>query len=411
MEVQGPDAEFHSDRKREIIAAIKDKIEGNTSSPLWAGLWLADLECLESILRTAESPITLLGLAIDYGVIVRFWGQRERSRSPATSQPSSPSRSGPTQSSSPLHRLTTIGQATLRDEATEGRADQPASTSVTPPRPAKRRRFSSDSRSKGAAQGCRSRDENKCLITEYLDPIDVAHIFPFSMRNISEHDDRARQFWQLLRVFWKKERVDAWYAASISRGTEVVNNLICFAPHIHRWHSKGLFALQPIHQSEDRKQLTVKFYWLPQREFAQHVDLLDAPTIPDKLTGIKMAYKAWNVRTEEKVVSGTEIVMKTSDPDNLPLPDWDLLDLQWVLQRLTALSGAADVYDDYDDDDSSEIQLSSDVFYDELDNGDGDIHIHDDIPSPDQDVEPFCLSPRVPKSGRTTYESADLPVS
>ena len=52
--------------------------------------------------------------------------------------------------------------------------------------------------------------------------------------------------------------------------------------------------------------------------------------------------------------SGQVFTFKTTDPEKLPLPSMELLEMQWYLQRLVAMSGAADwpslVWDDDDDD-------------------------------------------------------------
>jgi hypothetical protein len=53
------------------------------------------------------------------------------------------------------------------------------------------------------------------------------------------------------------------------------------------------------------------------------------------------------------IESGDIFTFTTDDPAIRPLPSWELLDMQWVLQRLTAMSGGAgtpdvDVYDDED---------------------------------------------------------------
>lgn len=53
------------------------------------------------------------------------------------------------------------------------------------------------------------------------------------------------------------------------------------------------------------------------------------------------------------IQSGDEIRITTEDPQNCPLPHWDLLEMQWVLNRVVAMSGAVDVdseFDDVDDD-------------------------------------------------------------
>ncbi|KAM5436487.1 hypothetical protein MferCBS31731_005765 [Microsporum ferrugineum] len=394
MATQGPNAEFASERRRELLTTLKELVDiempQGVSSTLWAGLWLGDLERLERNIDLAKktSVETFIG---DFSDIITKWAQRNGPNSRSGSKSSSPSpRPSPSQSSSRLHRSAVERYTRSRIEAAEGTANQPTSEPVTPP--AKRQRRDSDNRSRAATMKCRFRDGDRCVVTKSLHPVDATHIFPYSLQESWKLDNPNNNFWTLLKTFWTEDHVNTWLAAAFPNGTtEVVENLICFAPTIHRWHSKGLFGLQPIHQSEDKKRLTVKFYWFPVRRRAENIDLLDTPSIPDDLAGINMDYKAWNVRTEEKIVSGAEIVLETSDPENIPLPSWDLLDMQWNLQRLTALSGAADVFlDAIDDDDSSGIGWEEDLSCDQS----------DDIASSDQDVEPLSLSPQALKVGK-----------
>jgi hypothetical protein len=55
-----------------------------------------------------------------------------------------------------------------------------------------------------------------------------------------------------------------------------------------------------------------------------------------------------------RIRSGEIFTFTTNDPENLPLPSLGLLEMQWVLQRLVGMSGAAGwptfTTDDDDDD-------------------------------------------------------------
>ena len=66
---------------------------------------------------------------------------------------------------------------------------------------------------------------------------------------------------------------------------------------------------------------------------------------------LERCVKLWNVQSERKICSADEITFKTEDPETLPLPSWELLDMHWVLQRMSALAGAAEVEDDIESDD------------------------------------------------------------
>jgi hypothetical protein len=70
--------------------------------------------------------------------------------------------------------------------------------------------------------------------------------------------------------------------------------------------------------------------------------------------------KLYNVSTDEKISSGDEIHLCTDGPERLPLPNLDLLEMQWALQCVAAMSvniaalfGGLDFqYEPGDDDDN-----------------------------------------------------------
>ncbi|OJD20560.1 hypothetical protein ACJ73_08106 [Blastomyces percursus] len=47
----------------------------------------------------------------------------------------------------------------------------------------------------------------------------------------------------------------------------------------------------------------------------------------------------------------TTFIFKTTNPDTQPLPSFEFLEMQWHLQRIVSMSGAAEIYDDDIDDD------------------------------------------------------------
>jgi hypothetical protein len=98
--------------------------------------------------------------------------------------------------------------------------------------------------------------------------IEVAHIYPHHSIKQKEEDKGGLQhgFWNYLRVFWSKEKVTAWESNLFpqgigEKGYEEVYNLISLAPTVHAIWGRGLFALKPISESDDKKTLTVQFFW------------------------------------------------------------------------------------------------------------------------------------------------------
>ena len=51
------------------------------------------------------------------------------------------------------------------------------------------------------------------------------------------------------------------------------------------------------------------------------------------------------------ICSGEEVVMTTDDPVNRPLPNYNILERQWFLQRVCAIAAAAEIDDDLEDGD------------------------------------------------------------
>ena len=56
----------------------------------------------------------------------------------------------------------------------------------------------------------------------------------------------------------------------------------------------------------------------------------------------------------KNVASGTVFTLTTEDPKEFPLPSRPLLEMQWLLHRVAAMSGAAEAQDDSDWDDNDE---------------------------------------------------------
>ncbi|KAN0070975.1 hypothetical protein V8E54_011140 [Elaphomyces granulatus] len=146
-------------------------------------------------------------------------------------------------------------------------------------------------------------------------------------------------FWGLLRVFWSAGRVQEWRdeihrdPQNPGTGTEGCFNLLCLAQHAHDWWNRGIFALKPVDRSEDRTTLTCQFFWQPQYSHTRksNVDLLMAAIMNHS------EYREDGLA--EPIRSGDMFTLTTDDPDKKPLPSFKLLELQWILQKITAMSG------------------------------------------------------------------------
>jgi hypothetical protein len=158
-------------------------------------------------------------------------------------------------------------------------------------------------------------------------------------------------FWDHLKNFWSKEKVAAWEAelfpAGICEfGVERVYNLITLSRNAHDMWSRGAFALKPISESDDKMALEVQFFWQEkQKDTQQTMSLLTRPSSTEGLDQNVGAFggAARLSRNDKRIKSGDYFKLQTDDPKIKPLPSFQLLELQWFLQCIQGMAGAADV--------------------------------------------------------------------
>jgi hypothetical protein len=135
-----------------------------------------------------------------------------------------------------------------------------------------------------------------------------------------------------------------------------VDNLICLSPLTHRRWSKGLFAFEPIPRNpedEDRKQSLI-FHWMPNvkpsstgyyaaGEHPEH----EIPPADDTSESSDLSTRGARLYSCDgsRIFTGHRIEMTTDDPELRPLPSYELLRLQWDLQRLMHLRAASEPKD------------------------------------------------------------------
>jgi len=153
------------------------------------------------------------------------------------------------------------------------------------------------------------------------------------------------------------------------QGRDIVPNLISLSRDSHNFWNKGLFALQPLSLSDDKKTLKIKFFWQ-----AKHQDIKDRETEisvhtqpPSTeglyynsgregecyLTTIKGTQGLATIKEAPLIKSGDIFTLTTDNPDKRPLPSFELLEMQFFLQRVSGMAGAARPFDfewwnDYD---------------------------------------------------------------
>ncbi|KOC15639.1 hypothetical protein AFLA70_281g001350 [Aspergillus flavus AF70] len=181
------------------------------------------------------------------------------------------------------------------------------------------------------------RDIVCCAITKMGEPVQVCHIYPFALGN------EAEKLWIILECFWAPETFDRWKKDIMGPdGTEVAQNLLCLSTIVHDLWGSARLAFEPVEMSEEKTSLTMRFWWLPRRAYSKEMDMCVATSLPSDPCNAKL----WNCDTDQPIYSGQLVTMTTRDPEAMPFPSFDLLQMQWFLNLIAAMSGVVDVTDE-----------------------------------------------------------------
>lgn len=143
-------------------------------------------------------------------------------------------------------------------------------------------------------------------------------------------------------------------------GTERPTNMLTLSPTVHRLWGGCFFALKPVRVVSKRK-MVVEFHWLQPRPKAKKQLMVNARIRPDCLAEVDSPgqdIRLLHSPSKTIITSGTRIAIRTDDPRKRPLPSFALLQMQWNLQRVAALSATAEWREedcgDSDDDDATD---------------------------------------------------------
>lgn len=159
--------------------------------------------------------------------------------------------------------------------------------------------------------------------------------------------------------------MDGWRDAVYGDATktEKIQNLITLNYNAHQLHIKALFALQPVNRDEVHgKWLKLRFWWLKKHDHSDGVEFSVRPQLREDFCPTEYAVALHNIYNNLPLVSGDYITLETHNPETHPLPDTRLLDMQWMLNRVLALRGAAEpeeLKDESDEDSDEELGLTA----------------------------------------------------
>ncbi|OJI97601.1 hypothetical protein ASPVEDRAFT_79303 [Aspergillus versicolor CBS 583.65] len=132
------------------------------------------------------------------------------------------------------------------------------------------------------------------------------------------------------------------------------------------------FALKSHDLSDDQKTLRVVFYWISSARYGLRY-LKDPPT-PSRNVDCSVGRTCFlDCQSRSIIRLGDILTFTTPDPTKWPLPSVQLLCMQCLLNRLVAITGAADVTDEeLESDDPMGLAPPILVGYDDDDDDDDD---------------------------------------
>jgi hypothetical protein len=159
----------------------------------------------------------------------------------------------------------------------------------------------------------------------------------------------------MLRNFWPEEKISTWKAAVFpdgleEHGVETTRNMITLSADAHILWNDGAFALKPISISEDNTTLTIQFFWQAKQPLFERT--INLTTIPLSTRNLESNDETRLIdcrhSEDRRIKSGDLFELTTDDPEARPLPSMALLEMQWFLQRIAGMAGAADELKDYE---------------------------------------------------------------
>ncbi|KAK9329156.1 hypothetical protein V1520DRAFT_279832 [Lipomyces starkeyi] len=334
----------------ERVAQLKllQEAIGDVSPYFWAACHVCHVEALKKLVKVASiSPAIVRVFAARSRTMVRYWSPQPPKQSSQASTPKQSMHSN-LDSSSPITTPPAKKQKMLHS---------PGSDASSPPL----------SRNRLARDLADERDNFRCVLTG--DPSrEIAHIYPFHSIKYKEEDAFGERhiFWDHLKNFWPEQKIADWELEIFPKGLhelgdEKTYNLITLSRTAHDMWARGAFALKPISVSNNNMTLKVQFFWQQkQTDIPATMSLLTTPFSTEHLDqndGAFESARAVLYYADKRITSGQFFELHTNDPTTKPLPSFQLLEMQWFLQRVAGMAGGAGDIDSEDLDEDSDEEI------------------------------------------------------
>ncbi|KAL2886966.1 hypothetical protein HOO65_050087 [Ceratocystis lukuohia] len=127
-----------------------------------------------------------------------------------------------------------------------------------------------------------------------------------------------------------------------SGNTDIAENLMCLTPTLHAFWGAGLFALEPVSSSSDF--VTVRFWWM--HDLLRQISV-DLPRLGPALRRFYYSHNGLQILTGD--------ILEFRSGEAIPAPDFTLLKVQYLMQIMGVLCGAAEPDDDEQEEEDGDV--------------------------------------------------------
>lgn len=112
--------------------------------------------------------------------------------------------------------------------------------------------------------------------------------------------------------------------------------MICLSPSAHIMHTKGFIAFEPCAKDPEGYWMTLQLWWL-KPSGPGNFSFATTPKLLSSFDLQSVDLELHNVRSNVPLYSREALTLKTHNPQTHPLPDMQLLELQWILNQVAAI--------------------------------------------------------------------------
>ncbi|RSM14632.1 hypothetical protein CEP52_001163 [Fusarium oligoseptatum] len=236
------------------------------------------------------------------------------------------------------------------DEAADDEQPEPSST------PKKR--------NKTQSKNCRIRDKAACVLMGTNDP-HVCHIIPFSWNNSYENLEKTSGVFFHAEAFlsrvWMKQFGGSIQNPRVLASSDKTWNMICLNMQMHAYWREARFGLECLGYrpgAEGESVVTLQFNWMPRSAMkpTDEMNLQGKDSDFDRMVNsVESFWQGGSIPTSAElgqIKSGVPLISGHLIEIEMPSSDAPLfkamIDFQWAMVVVAALSGAADDEDSFD---------------------------------------------------------------